>query len=109
MAPSPFANNLSVRWIVVDGFWGVNPSSTRARTETAFVPGCEEGGAAAIKQTAARFRKDPNSWTQQQGKAGAISGQTIEFQSSKLDQLTHSALRRRWVSPFPDVLSRPTQ
>ena len=45
--------------------------------------GSKEGGATVVVTTAARLWKDPTSWTQQQGKADAISGRTIRLQNLK--------------------------
>lgn len=58
---------------------------------------------------AARFRKDPTSWTQQQGKADAISGRTITRQNLKRDYSIRSELRCRSALPFQVSPSQPTQ
>src|SRR5258708_7015072 len=66
-------------------------------------------GAAVVVATAARFRKDPISWTQQQGKADTISGRTITFRNLKRDWLIRSVLQCHSALPFQVSPSRPTQ
>ncbi len=81
-----------IGWILVDGIRCVNPS----RAGVAEAPGelihFEEGGAAVIMLQPRDYGRTRTSWTQQQGKADAINGQTRVFQGLKLDQMILWAL-----------------
>lgn len=63
-----------------------------------------EGGAAVIKTTAARLRKDPSSWTEQQGKAVRLADKgyrsKTRCRANRLDGHNH-VIRPHHSQAFP--------